>query len=510
MASNTTTTNEPCTASGCRTAIAACALLALPQLAVTQPGADLSDIVLDPVLLSTVAGLPVDFERRNARATRALNDEAQRLSAAAADRREEDPQSIELIELLAQLGLIYQQLDRHSDAIETFDAAIAVTIERSGEENLEQIPLLEQQIPSYLALDDLGAIDDVEDFIYELKTAAYSPASRENYYATINLADWNTAAYFLENYRASDGRGFGRLRTVLQRPTRDIRTPGSRMDQRSEEEIRIEDTGGLNAILSGEARGVSKLDIIDPRLRRIDRLYTAYQNAMAEAGRAEFDIAIDIAKRIARLAHLTKQEMDYERDNFRYDPDYEGSQAQTLRMSKERMDESYNTGRQALEHMLSLLRAADGLPPEAVAAGLLDLGDWHLTYGQALGARESYRQAWEALLDAGFTAANINLALATPMPQRIPLFATHLYSRASAGLGPAAALQYRGYVDIAFTIDELGNPVDLEFLGNAGEDTERIEQLIENQFRSIKFRPVLHDGELQRSERIELRYNYSY
>jgi hypothetical protein len=231
---------------------------------------------------------------------------------------------------------------------------------------------------------------------------------------------------------------------------------------------------------------------------------------MAEAGRGEFDIAIDIAKRIARLAHLTKQEMDYERDNFRYDADYEGSLAQTLRMSKERMDESYNTGRQALEHMLSLLRAADGLPPEAVAAGLLDLGDWQLTYGRALGARESYRQAWQALIDAGFTAANINRALTTPMPQRIPLFATHLYSRASAGLGPAAALEYRGYIDIAFTIDELGNAIDLEFLGNAGKDTERIEQLIEIQFRSIKFRPNLQNGELQRSGRIELRYNYSY
>ena len=80
----------------------------------------------------------------------------------------------------------------------------------------------------------------------------------------------------------------------------------------------------------------------------------------------------------------------------------------------------------------------------------------------------------------------------------------------SAGIGPTAALDYKGYVDIAFYVDELGNGVDLEFLGNAGADTERIESMIEIQFRSIKFRPVLRDGELRRSGRYELRYNYSY
>lgn len=510
MASNTITTNSRCAGWRCRAAVAGLVLFTFPHLVLSQPGEDLSKIVFDPVLLSTVAGLPVDFERRSARVTRALVAEADRLSADADRRLSRESANAELVELLARLGLTYQQLDRHSDALETFDTAIALTIDLSGRENLEQIPLHEQKIPSYLELGDLSAIDDTEDFIYTLKESAYAPASRQMYYATINLADWNTAAYFLENYRDADGRGFGRLRTILQRSTRDIRTPGSRTDQRSEEEIRIADTGGLNAILSGEARGISKLDIIDPRLRRIDRLYTSYQNAMRDAGRGEFDISIDIAKRIARLAHLTKQEMDYERDNFRYDAEYEGSLAQTLRMSKERMDESYNTGRQALEHMLSLLGAADGLPPEALAAGLLDVGDWHLTYGRVPAAREAYRQAWDRLIDAGFTVANINRALATPMPQRVPLFATHLYSRATAGLGPAAELDYRGYIDIAFTIDELGNPVDLEFLGNAGEDTERIEQLIEIQFRSIKFRPVLQDAELQRSGRIELRYNYSY
>ena len=485
-------------------------LLSLGSNAWSQPGEDLSDLVFEPVLLSTVAGLPIDFEQPGDRTLEALRVEAVRLEEVVQRQGNEEADLIQRLESLAELGVIYQRLDRHEDALASFDAAIALTISNDGRRNLRQIPLLEQKLPSHLVLRELSEIDDIEDLIYELKADTYAASSRDMYFATINLADWHTAAYFLENYRVADGRGFARLRSVLTRNTRDIRTPGSRTDQRSDEEIRIADTGGLNAILSGEARGVSTLDIIDPRLRRIDRLYTTYQNAMAETGTGEFDIAIDIAKRIARLAHLTKQEMDYERDNFRYDPDYEGSLAQALRTSDDRMDESYQTGRQALEHMLTLLRSAGSLPPEAIAAGLLDLGDWHLTYGHVPAAKEAYREAWDTLIDAGFSGANINRALAAPMPLRIPLFATHLYSPASAGLGPAADPGHRGYVDIAFTVDELGNAVSLRFLGNSGGETKRIEDIIETQFRSIKFRPTFRDGELHSTTDVELRFNFAY
>ena len=96
------------------------------------------------------------------------------------------------------------------------------------------------------------------------------------------------------------------------------------------------------------------------------------------------------------------------------------------------------------------------------------------------------------------------------MPLRIPLFATHLYSPASAGLGPAADPGHRGYVDIAFTVDELGNAVSLRFLGNSGGETKRIEDIIETQFRSIKFRPTFRDGELHSTTDVELRFNFAY
>ncbi|MGD8323212.1 MAG: hypothetical protein PVF50_02520 [Gammaproteobacteria bacterium] len=464
-------------------------------ISAAQQAADISDIVFQPVLLDLVRGAEIEMGGLSERDRQALLDAIDDYVAAITPLRDAGSSSPELIGRLAALGLTYQRLGRHEQAIDTLAEAIELTVVNGGRNNLEQIPLLEQQIPSFLALDDISSIDDTEDFIYELNSAAYGAGSPEMYEATIALADWNTAAYFIENYRSSLGGKFRRIRTGvpvrLERALRDT-------------------AGGTNPIFSGAIKGVDTQALVDVRMRRIDRLYKAYQDAMSESGNVRSDIVIDIAKRIARLAHLIKQEMDFERDNYSYDPNYEGSPEQALRTSAVRMDNSYDTGRSALEYLLDILNSAPDLPPAVIASAQLDLADWHLVYGKARAAERLYEESYELLLDAGIAGADIDRALAPDMPPMIPLFATHLYSKQSAGLQADARLAYNGYVDIAYKVDELGNGVDLEFLGSSGEDTDRIEALIESQFKSIKFRPVLRGGELRGSGLIEARYYYAF
>ena len=114
------------------------------------------------------------------------------------------------------------------------------------------------------------------------------------------------------------------------------------------------------------------------------------------------------------------------------------------------------------------------------------------------------------MLDAGFSSENIDLALATDMPPRIPLFATHLHTRSSTGMDAHAELDFQGYIDLSYTIDDLGNAADVQFRHSSTEDSSSIERLIEIQLRSMKFRPVLIAGELSSPGRIEARYYYSY
>lgn len=484
------------------TAIAAVSALALPgDRAGAQQGLDPSRLVFEPVPLASAMEPPRDLAEGSERDTQALSNSVDRSLAAIESLRQRRSSTAELIEQLGLLAVAYQDLDRHEEALEILEEAIARTVDDGGRFNLEQIPLQEQKIPSYLALDDIGSVDEIEELIYSLYERSFEPADRQMYYATINLADWNTIAYYRENYGA--GTQPLRQRLVMDRVQRCIRVPGTSPGAEASD---CRD----NAIFTGDIKDVFEEDINDARLREVDRLYASYQAALAERGNVQLDIVIDIAKRIARLAFITKQEMDFERDNYTFDPNYEGSREQAVRNSAARMDESYDSGAAALKYAIDVPSSVATFRPEALAALLLDLADWHLAYGKIAAAGEAYAQAYRVLLAAGFSSANIDLALATEIPPRIPIFATHLYTRQSAGFRPDAELAYDGYVDLSYTVDSLGNAADVRVLGGSSADSAHVEALLERELRSAKFRPTLRGGELTSPGRVEARYYYAY
>jgi tetratricopeptide (TPR) repeat protein len=467
-----------------------------------QESEDLSNVIFEPVALSAALEPPALLERSSTSDSQALLKSVGQHLAAIETLKRPGASNFELIAELGALAVAYQGLDRHEDAIDALDEGIDLTKEDGGRDNIEQVPLLEQKAVSYLALNDIRRTDDTEELVYSLKERRYSPESREMYYATINLADWNTTAYYRENYGAGN-RTLRRQRGVIRRVQRCIRTPSSAgaIDA---------STCGENPIFTGAIKDVFDQDINDARLRKVDRLYVRFQEALLDGGNVQLDMVIDIAKRIARLAFATKQEMDYERENYTYDPNYEGSRERELRNSAARMDESYLTGEKALQYAISAPRSVAGLRPEAMAAALLDLGDWQLVYGKAVGAEGAYKEAFQVLLDAGFSSENIDIALATDLPIAIPVFATHVYTRRSNGLRADAELNIRGYVDVSYTVDSLGNPNDVEFFGRSSKDATEVERLLNVQFGLMKFRPVLSGGNLTDSGPVQARYFYSY
>jgi outer membrane biosynthesis protein TonB len=73
-----------------------------------------------------------------------------------------------------------------------------------------------------------------------------------------------------------------------------------------------------------------------------------------------------------------------------------------------------------------------------------------------------------------------------------------------------AELGFEGYVDLSYTIDDLGNAANVQVIESSSENSSRIERLIEVQLRSMKFRPVLTAGELSSPGPVEARYYYAY
>jgi tetratricopeptide (TPR) repeat protein len=397
---------------------------------------------------------------------------------------------------LNRLGLAYQMLGRHDEALATFAQATDLAVQLYGEDTLEQIPALEQSIISHLERNEISAITEKEEFIYEINARNYEADSPEMYAAMTNLADWYTSAYFKSNY-LGDSRRQNIRSSTLQRPERQVG-------------IAEGGSGSMESIANGTIRDISLNDLIDPRLQKIDDLYENYQESYSS--NTTLATVLEVARRIARLAYHADQEMNFERVSNTFDANYTGSREEALRNSEERRDESYRSGKEALQYVANLIADIEGINAQQKTLTMLDLADWDLAYGRIDSARQFYRVAYQLLIDDNFNVASIDAALAPTIPVMIPrngAFPATLQTSGKQGL--QEAIDYKGYIDVSFGLDVLGNATGINFLG-ASEDanTGRIQNTLQDVLQMTKFRPVLRGGELNEQPAMQLRYYYSY
>jgi tetratricopeptide (TPR) repeat protein len=411
-----------------------------------------------------------------------------------------------LITQLNTLGLAQQFIDQHEDAIATFDKAAAIAVSIYGEDSLQQAPILEQSILSHLKLNNLSEITEIEEFLYELRSEQFAADSPEMYSAMTNLANWYSSAYFRDGY-FSQNPGFIPRLTSSQRARRQIGVGAGTTDV---DNSNISNRGNmLEAIGNGDVRDVNINDVIDIRLRKLENLYEQYQTSYSS--NTTLSMVVDVARRIARLSYHAEQEMNYEREQNVFNPNYNNSREEAIRNSEQRRDESYTVGKTALEYVFNLIQSAEGVGAEQEALALFDLGDWELAYGRIEPAREAYQSAYQVLRNEGFNDASIDAALAPVAPVAIPRIAAFPATHQTSGsMGLIQNPNYLGYIDISFSIDELGNASDMTILSSSGNDDSRIQNFLERQIELTKFRPLLLSGELTPLESIEYRYYYSY
>ncbi len=419
---------------------------------------------------------------------------------------ESDPNDPELITQLNTLGLAQQFNDLHEDAIATFNKAAAIVVNLYGEDSLQQAPVLEQSILSHLKLNNLSEITDIEEFLYELRSEQFAADSPEMYSAMTNLANWYSSAYFKDGY-FSQNPGFIPRVTSSQRARRQVGVGTGTADAVNSG---TNNRGNmLESIANGDVRDVNINDVIDLRLRKLENLYEQYQASYSN--NTTLSMVVDVARRIARLSYHVEQEMDYEREQNVFDPDYNNSREEAVRNSDQRRDESYNLGKVALEYVSNLIQSAEGVGAEQQALALFDLADWELAYGKIEPAREAYQAAYQVLRDEGFDDASIDAAIAPVAPVAIPRIAAFPATQQTSGsMGLIQNPNYLGYIDISFSIDEFGNTSDMRVLGSSENDHSRIQNILESQIKLTKFRPLLRSGELEPLVSIEYRYYYSY
>ena len=442
--------------------------------------------------------------------------------------RTNDPYNYELLEEFTSLGDAYKSLGEHETAINNYDSAIQITKIQGGLFNLDQLPLLVKIIQSYLALGDIDNATLWHEYSHYLHLENYDAADPEMVKATFALTQWYIANFFRSNFQ-SPGQNLQMIDDMLSRQPR--LTAGLAEEQSIMQSFLTNpNQTQFENILNGNIRDINPRDIEHPLLLKVGSIYEDLQNNIYAAEQPDIGSIVQTARRIAELSFITKQEMDFERQNPNFNINYINTREQAYRNSQQRLDRSYDSGRNALQYIVTLLKNVQARP-QFIASALVELGDWHLAYGKIPAAEDSYQEAYAVMEeDMGLSTALADQAFNGPIPHQIPRMATHMFTRRSAGVSNDVALSYLGYFDVSFSIDGQGNADEIVFVArsldalnnnnqepededekNAAEDeAKRIQSIIESTIKLAKFRPYFNDQALLSPGQINLRYYYAY
>lgn len=102
-----------------------------------------------------------------------------------------------LSEQLLGLGRVYQNQGLHQEAIDIFKRAVHLSRINGGLYSPEQIPALQQQIRSLVAIGDFASADERQYYLFRVQSSVYGSQSVQMSTAMLERAEWERQAYYL-------------------------------------------------------------------------------------------------------------------------------------------------------------------------------------------------------------------------------------------------------------------------------------------------------------------------
>lgn len=386
-----------------------------------------------------------------------------------------------LVQEMLSLGSLYQSLDDHEQALSYLEKALHINRINMGLFNLEQENIVEEIIQSHIALGDLQAADQQQEYLFFLKRKAYGGTSVELLPALTRYAEWNIFAF--------DSR-------LVMDPTLAYAAESSMYT----------DNGVSNAIGEENFKTV--------RLVNAQNIYRTIIHILLNNFGVSDPRLLDMERRLALTNYFFATNMDINSSAFNGN-----NSALTLASSQGYYDMSrvssnsmgYRHGREALERRLEYMLDSNGNTPMEIAQARLELGDWLLVFKKRMAALETYEEAYIALKAAGVSPEILSDMFSPVLPIAIPTFIDYRYSRESLGIPKDLALDYQGWLDVRIRINRFGQPSSVELLGKSLNTTDPVETRLIRQLRSsTSFRPRFNNDELVEEDIVEVRYYYSY
>ena len=355
-----------------------------------------------------------------------------------------------LVEELASLGRLQQQQGNHIGAIQTLDRAIHVNRINSGLYTLEQIPVVEQLIQSHMALGDWEEADIYNNYLYHVQQKAYGFDDPRLIPVLERLATWNLQAFKI---------GHGSLLGIKLRQSQIMFNAAARM--------------------------------VDVHFGKADERFINYQRNIASS-------AYLVAQNPDLMAQIDKSEYRTRQQVF----------AEQMNEQRQVQPSGFRTGERALLEVVMLYQEK-GYGTYALAEAITHLADWYLIFGRRQSALKSYKLAWDMLqgLEDSEELTQQLFGSVTPLPAfGSSIEVPDAFYRTEDG---SQALRF-DYADLTFDVTENGLARNVESISEETEDNQAQLGKLRNSTRSMRFRPLVIDGEPQRSFENHFRYRYWY
>ena len=355
-----------------------------------------------------------------------------------------------LVEELASLGRLQQQQGNHVGAIETLDRAIHVNRINSGLYTLEQIPVVEQLIESHMALGNWEQADVYNNYLFHVQQKAYGFDDPRLIPVLDRLATWNIQAFKI---------GYGNLLGIKLRQSQIMFNAAARM--------------------------------VVLHFGKDDERFINYQRNIANS-----------AYLVARNPELM---MEIDRPEYR---NMQQRLAEKFNDSRRVQPAGFRTGERALMEIVMLYQNQGG-DTYALAEAITHLADWYLIFGRRLGTMENYQLAWDMLqrLESSEELTQRLFGNVTPLPAFASSIETpDAFYRNEDG---SEALSF-DYADLTFDVTANGLVRNVKSISEETQDNRMQLGKLRMSVRSMRFRPLVIDGEPQRSSENHFRYRYWY
>ena len=360
---------------------------------------------------------------------------------------------------LLSLAVLYQQRGDHILAIPVLERARQIIRYNEGLYSLDQVPMVERTLASRDALHD-GVVDQTEDQLLEL--------------ARKNPGDARVADIYYE----LANRRIGTVEKFLTDPSQELTVTlsidGLAQHHETPEETALSNLDGARDNYAQAIRSVVRHRSPDgPSLTDV------------EAGLVR-SYYIE-AQNVGKLSPLAAQT-----DSRLGKPRYQEGIRAALH---ERGVESY------WRRMRFSVKA--DRPESEIAAEQLELGDWHLLFDQNALAFATYRNARLLLERSGATTEEVRKFFSPTSPTVLPTFA-------GGFVGPDEAAAYRGYMDVAIALNDVGKVTHFVLTGKSPETPDEVVHRLKRYLAESRFRPRFDGDGWAPEDRVSLRYYFAY